>query len=66
MPYKCGFGHTQYHPQCDACDDEVSDQTTGWAQPAKDIDDTFKAALKGRTLKEYRDEDDDEDDAYKF
>ena len=61
MPYKCAYGCTSYDPCCDGCDGEVSDQSTGWAEPAKDTANRFKAALRGKTLYEYI-EDDDEDD----
>ena len=55
MPYKCAFGCTSYNACCDACDSEVSDNSTGWPEPEQDTKDRFKAALKGYTLQEYRD-----------
>lgn len=52
MPYKCAFGCTKYNPCCDACDSEVSDQSTGWAEDEKRTRKRFKAALRGLTLEE--------------
>lgn len=60
MPYKCPYGCTSYNPSCDGCDDATSDQSTGWAEPKKDTDDRHKAALRGQTLREYRENEDDD------
>lgn len=54
MPYKCAFGCTSYNPCCDACDSEVSDSSTGWAESKDDTEDRFRASLKGQTLEEFR------------
>jgi len=56
MPYNCAFGHTSYDPSCDACDSEVSDQTTGWAESSEDTEDRFRGALRGQSMQEYREE----------
>jgi len=55
MGYKCAFGHTTYHPSCDACDGETSSETTGFFEDESDKKDRFKAAKRGITLREYRD-----------
>jgi len=58
MSYLCAFGCTSYNPSCDACDDEVSDQTWGWAEPEETTDNRFQAALNGQSLREFLDDDD--------
>lgn len=61
MPYKCAYGCTSYNPNCDACDGETSDQSTGWFEPEEDTRDRFEAAKKGMTLKEFRESEREQD-----
>ncbi|NBQ67301.1 MAG: hypothetical protein EBU46_00105 [Nitrosomonadaceae bacterium] len=59
MSYRCAWGCTSYDPTCDMCDSNVSDQTTGWAEPKEITEQRFKAAVKGKTLAEYLIEEED-------
>lgn len=57
--YRCAYGCTSYNPSCSACEGSTSDQSTGWAESRKDTEDRLRAAKRGMTLRELREEDDE-------
>lgn len=49
MSYSCGYGHTSYNPNCDACDSAV--ESTSEYESDSNI--KHRAALRGLTKQEY-------------
>lgn len=59
MPYNCGWGCTSYNPFCDACD---SATTTDNPYHPEESEQLHKAALKGMTLQEWHNSEDEREE----
>lgn len=61
MPYKCYWGHTSYQPDCDACDAATTDEDVFGKDMSSEM---HKAALRGMTLKEWLEREDEDEDCW--